>query len=129
MPQEVIIEFAKLLVQNVRDRAISSCNAQLHTDNLNSPIAKRWREARNSGKIDEFGEMIIADSVDDAIFYLLDAIDNGVINISFNSSSGKAINLSDEGLGELAGDFAGEWCAKYSSEPYYDYLSGNKNEK
>ncbi len=69
MTQEEIIEFAKLLVQNVRDAAIKSADNQLYATNMNSPVAQRWRDARNSGDIDKFGEAIIVDTVDDTIAY------------------------------------------------------------
>jgi hypothetical protein len=115
LPEE-IIHFAKLIVENVRDQAIKSCDVQLHTDNLNSPIAKRWRDVINNGNIENLGEMIISDCVDDTIFYLLKAIDEGILNLSFNASSGKQINLSLDGLGELSGWYMGEWRSKYSNE-------------
>jgi len=122
MLQEEIIQFAKLIVQNVRDSAIKSCDIQLHTDNLNSPIAKRWRDAKNNGDIENLEEMIISDCVDDTIFYLFQAIDQGILNLSFNAPNGKGVNLSMDGLGELSGWYMGEWRSKYSSERYSNDL-------
>jgi hypothetical protein len=118
MTKEEITEFAQLVVRNIRDNAIRSSDNQLHAQNMNAPIAKRWREARESGDIDKFGESIIADCVDDTIFYLLLAIDEGLINLSFKSSSGKNVALSDEIMGELGGWYMGEWRSEYSSERY-----------
>lgn len=63
-------EFAKLVIQNIRDMAITSCDVQLHTTNMRSPTAKRWRDTKNSENTDKFAEMIIADAVDEAMFYL-----------------------------------------------------------
>ena len=122
MTQEERAEFAKLLVQNVRDSAIKSCNVQLHAHNMNSPIAKRWRDAKNSGKIDEFGETIISDCVDDTIFYFLLAIDEGLLNISFTSSNGKSVALTGDIIGELGGWYMGEWRSKYSGERCFNDL-------
>lgn len=120
MLQEEIIEFAKLLVQNVRDSAIRNCDVQLNTANLNSPIAKRWQAAKNNTDGEPLGEMIIADCVDETIFCLLQAIDQGLLNISFNSSNNKTINLSREGLSEISGWYMGEWRSKYSSQRCYN---------
>lgn len=118
-----IDDFAQLLVSQVRDLAIHSCDVQLRTKNLNTPIAKRWNCAKNKGDIENMAEMIIADAVDDTIFYLLHAIDEGILNLSFNSIEGKAINLSTEGLQELAGWYVGEWRTKYSKQRNYNDLS------
>lgn len=116
MTQENIIQFAKLLVQHVRDAAIKSANVQLYTDNTNSPIAKRWQNAKESGDFDEFGEMIIADCVDNTIFYFLLAIDEGLLNTSFMASNGKSVALTNDIIGELGGWYMGEWRSKYSKE-------------
>lgn len=110
-------EFAKLIIHHVRDMAIKSCDTQLHTKNLNSPTAKRWNEALKEGDPIKFAEMIIADSIDDAIFYFLLAIDDELINVSFKSASGDNLAFtSDNYLGELGGWYSGEWRMKYSNE-------------
>ena len=116
MTQKEITAFAQLLVQKVRDNAIRSSDNQLHAQNMNAPIARRWREAREKGDIDKFGESIIADCVDNTIFYLLLAIDEELINLSFKSSNGENVALSDEIVGELGGWYMGEWRFEYSSE-------------
>lgn len=119
MSKQVIEEFAKLVMENVRDYAIKSADVQLHATNLKSPIAKRWNEKlKDSNK--EFAEMLIADSVDQALFYLFEAIDNGALNIIFTSKSGESINLTNDGLGELSGWFMGDWRMKYSNERFFD---------
>jgi len=118
MSKEETIEFAKLLIQNVRDLAIKSCDVQLHATNMKSPTAKRWRDAKNSGDIDKFGETIISDCVDDTIFYFLLAIDEGLLNVSFTLSNGKSVALTNDITGELGGSYMGEWRSKYSNERY-----------
>ncbi len=124
MTQEEITEFAKLLVRNVRDAAIRSADNQLYADNMNSPIAKRWRNARDVGNIDEFGEDIIVDTVDDTIFYFLLAIDEGLLSLSFTTPEGKDIALTSDIIGELGGWYMGEWRSKYSSERCSNDLDG-----
>jgi hypothetical protein len=116
MLQEEIFEFAKLLVQNVRDSAIKSCDNQLRAQNMKAPMAKRWRDAKNKGSMDEFAEMIISDCVDETMFYFFRAIDEGFFNLSLNTPNGKIIDLTTEGLGELSGWYAGEWRHEYSKE-------------
>ena len=116
MLEEEIFEFAKLLVQNVRDSAIKSCDNQLHAQNMKAPMAKRWRDLREKGTTEEFAEMIISDCVDETLFYFFRAIDEGFFNISLNAPNGKSIDLTTGGLGELSGWYAGEWRYKYSNE-------------
>ena len=116
MTQEEITEFAKLLVQNIRDAAIKSADVQLYATNMNSPIAKRWRSIKESGNIDKFAETIIADTVDDTIAHFLLAIDKRLMNLSFTSSNGKNTFLTSDLIGELSGWYIGEWRSKYSSE-------------
>lgn len=114
-------EFAKLLVHFVRDAAIKSCDLQLHTANLNSPIAKRWRESLDSGNFKKFAEMLIADCTDEVIFHLLNSIDQGVFNIMFKSSDGKELSFStNDYAGELAGWYSGEWRFDLSEERTYN---------
>ena len=120
MPSQEIEEFAKLLVKYVRDEAIKSCDVQLGTDNMNSPIAKRWQSAISKGATEELAKAVIADCVDDTIFFFLLAIDQGILDISFKTSNKKEIDLSREGLGELAGWYTGEWRSAYSGERHYD---------
>lgn len=127
MLKEEIIEFAKLLIQNVRDSSIKSGDVQLHTNNLNSPIAKRWHDAKINGEIEHLEEMIISDSIDNTIFYLLNAIDEGLLNLSFKASNGKEVNLSTDGLGELSGWYMGEWRSKYTTERCFDDLADNES--
>ena len=124
MIKEEIIEFAKMLVQKVRDNAIRSADNQLYGQNLNSPIAKRWIEAKKGKDFNKFGESVIADCVDDTIFYFLLAVDEGLISISFQMPDGRNAPLSDEIIGELGGWYIGEWRNKYSSERVSNDLEG-----
>jgi|SRR5215469_6273361 len=118
MPKPEILEFAKILVREVRDAAIKSCDLCLRPD-VSHVIAKRWRESARAGQLEPVAKVLIPDIVDDTIFYLLRAIDEGALKLSFTDSNGRTINLSEEGLGELAGWYGGGtdgWCEKYSKE-------------
>ena len=65
---------------------------------------------------------MIPDCVDKTIFHLLYAIDQGAIRLSFQSQDGNFVDLTEEGLSELAGWFMGSggWRAMYSSERFHD---------
>ena len=121
MPIPEIEEFGKLLVQQVRDAAIQNCDRQLQPD-AKSPVAKRWRDILAGGK-PGVAEALIADCVDKALSSLLRAIDQEVLRISFTTSNGKTVDLSEEGLGELCGWYGGGsrgWLTKYAKERFVD---------
>ncbi len=115
-----ILEFAHILLEEVRDAAISSCDNELHPD-AKSPIAKRWRAAR-AISASELARVMVSDCVDKAIFQLLAAIDGETLKLSFVASSGKTVDLTAEGLGELGGWFMGSggWRAMFAKERFVD---------
>jgi hypothetical protein len=121
MPSKEIEEFAKLLVRQVRDKAIANCDMLLQPDG-NSPTAKRWREKLASSSPRELASMMIPDCVDNTLFYLLHAIDSGALRFSFIASDGKVVDLAKDGLGELAGWYAGvdPWISQYSEQRFVD---------
>ncbi len=120
MPSAEIEEFAKILVQKVRDSAIRSSDLILRPD-VQHAIAKRWREAAGNGVPETFAKMIIPDIVDETMFYLLQAIDQGLLQLSFKASNGKVVDLTNDGLGELAGWYAGRgWRHRYAEERFAD---------
>ena len=121
MPSPEIEEFAKLLVEKVRDAAIRSSDAVL-PPNTDHAVAKRWREAGRNGDLKSIASVVIPDVVDDTIFYLLHAIDEGLLKLSFAASNGKQVDLYKDG--ELAGWYAGDdWPMKYSKERFIDDFS------
>lgn len=125
MPHSEIQEFAKSLIERVRDVSIRSCDQALNP-NSNDPVAKRWRQAaRVQNDLKGIGSVLIPDVVDDVIFNLLDAIDNGHLELMFTASNGKRINLKKDGSGELAGWYMGSggWPAMYSKERSTDDFS------
>jgi hypothetical protein len=118
-------EFAKILVQRVRDAAIQSNDSCLRPDATHI-VAKRWKEAGRNGTLQSIANVLIPDVVDDTVFHLLRAIDQGVLKISFTAPNGKTIDLSKEGLGELGGWYSGgkdSWRAAYSHERFIDDFS------
>jgi hypothetical protein len=117
MPRPEIEQFVKILVREVRDAAIRSNDLRLRPD-VTHAIAKRWRESAQAGQLEPIAKTLIPDVVDDTIFYLLHAIDEGLLQLSFTDSNGQTVNLNKEGHGELGGWFAGEWCKKYTKERF-----------
>ncbi len=124
MPSPEIEEFSKILVQRVRDAAIQSSDREL-LPNAGSPVAQRWKAASRDGTPEAFAKVVIPDIVDDAMFYLLQAIDQGVLKISFSASNGRVIDLTAVGLGELSGWYMGSggWRAMYAKERFVDDFS------
>ena len=123
MLSDQIKEFAELLVREVRDPAIRGCDMN-RSPTAMSVTAKRWRKAG----IDVCGraaDAIIPDCVDATLFFLLDAIDQGVIKLQFVSESGCIVDLTQEGLSELAGWYIGidGFRKMYSQERSVDFGS------
>jgi hypothetical protein len=118
-------EFAKLLMRHVRDEAIASCDLS-RNPNSNSVEAKRWRQKMESGRTDELLAEIIPDCVDSTLFYLLHAIDEGLLQVSFRSRTGRMVDLVEAGESEMAGWCAcggtDDWRARFSKERFNDNL-------
>jgi hypothetical protein len=113
-----IEEFGKALVRWVRDAAVRSCDVWLQPQ-ANSPIARRWRQTGARGAA---LQAVIPDAVDETVFSLLQAIDQGALRVKFVSVGGREVDLTEEGLGELAGWYMGSggWRAMYSEQRYID---------
>jgi len=118
-----IEEFAKTLVRQVRDEAVRSRDRLLtQTEN---PVSKRWKEAARDGNLESIAGVLIPDIVDETLFYLLRAIDQKLLQLTFTASNGRTTNLSTDGLGELGGWYMGSpgWRLMYSEERFVDDLS------
>ncbi|HEX4143487.1 MAG TPA: hypothetical protein VHY91_08045 [Pirellulales bacterium] len=123
MPKPEVEEFAKLLLTCVRDEAISSCDRLLRPA-ARSVIALRWHNKMATAGCEEFVREIIPDCVDEAIFFLLHAVDEGLLRLSFAASNGTTVDLMADGESEMAGWFAsGDWKKAYSEERFNDDLS------
>jgi hypothetical protein len=115
--------FAEALVRLVRDQAIRNCQACL-TTGTRSPIGKNWISAITSRNPEQIANSIIPDCIDETIFCLLNAIDESGLNLTFTSQDGQKLDLSVDGLGELAGWYTGTegWCERFSKEKINNYL-------
>jgi hypothetical protein len=114
-----IDEFARILVEWVRDAAIQSSD---RTFGEKHAIAKRWNEAAASQSPEAFARVLIPDIVDSTIAHLLGAIDQEVLRLSFTAANGKSIDLTTETDG-LSGLYGGEWCQRYAKERFVDDLA------
>jgi hypothetical protein len=125
MPISEIEEFAKTLIERARDAAIESNDRTLHEGHV---VARRWKNAATTGSPEAFAKVLIPDIVDDTIFYILQAIDDGTLKLSFTASNGKVVDLTAQGRGELAGWYMGSpgWRAKYAKERFADDFSDLK---
>ncbi len=118
MASAEIEEFARTLVQQVRDTAIRNWDALLEP-RAGSPAAGRWKAlAAGSTSL----RTIIPDAVDEAVFCVLQAIDQGALRIKYVSRGGREVDLAEEGQGELAGWYMGSggWRAMYAAERFVD---------
>jgi hypothetical protein len=113
--------FARLLMQEVRDPAIRSCDRQLEPG-AQTPIGVRWAKAASTSTPRDAARAVIPDCADEVIFYLLRAIDQGLLRLSYTDETGAVVDLRDEGLGELSGWFMGSggWRAQYSAQRFND---------
>ena len=123
-----IEEFAKILVESVRDTTIRSNDRTLNEKHV---IARRWNEAAASGSMEAFAKVLIPDIVDSTISHLLGAIDQAILRLSFAASNGKSIDLATVATesGELSGWYKGGngWCEKYSKERTIDDFADLKD--
>jgi hypothetical protein len=119
-----IEEFAKVLVELVRDASIQS-NDRALLPTARYALARRWAKAATEETPANFARVVIPDVVDNTVFYLLQAIDQGSLRLKYTASNGTVVDLSAEGLGELSGWFAGSdgWRELYSNERFVDDLS------
>jgi len=118
MPSPEIEEFAKTLVRQVRDASVSNCD-NLLTPQARSPVALRWKGlAASPSDL----RTVVPDAVDQTMFCLLYAIDQGELRLKFVSDSGREVDLTEEGRGELAGWYMGSggWRAMFSEQRYVD---------
>ena len=119
-----IDEFAKLLVEQVRDRAIRTYDRTIG-NGPKTAMANRWHAAAKSGRPEDLARAVIPDIVDTTISQLLGAIDQELLHLSYIASTGRSVDLSVEGRGELSGSYKGPhgWIAQFSKERYVDDFS------
>lgn len=117
--------FARLLMTQVRDRAIASGDA-LARGATGGALGERWRAELSSSTASEAMTELLPDVVDQVLFHLLDAIDNGQLPLAWQDGDRAAL-LADLGEGEMAGLLMmgeGGWIDRFSQQRYFDPLAG-----
>jgi hypothetical protein len=121
MGSEEIEEFARKLVQAVRDRGVQGSDLKMRPGSR-TVTARRWQAA---GATDPEGapKVVVPDAVDETVFALLTAIDQGVLRLQYVTDDGKVVDLSEEGLGELGGWYLGPdgWRHRYSEQRFFEF--------
>jgi hypothetical protein len=122
-------EFARILIQHVRDAAIRNCDLLVKPD-VTAVTARRWRKAIRSGSPELLAREAIPDIVDATLFFLLFAIDDGLLRLSYTARNGRVVDLNTDGERELAGWYVGKgdgWLPLYSKERFVDDFSSIQN--
>jgi len=92
-----------------------------------SPSTTRRREALRSAELEVVRSSLIPDIVDEVIFRVLLAIDQGDLEVFVRSpQSGEHLSLVEAGFQELAGEFIGDddgWRQQYCAEPWNSFGS------
>jgi hypothetical protein len=115
---KAIEEFAKVFIERVRDRSIRNADRNLKPG-AGGPVAARWEKLDTQTAL-----TVIPDVVDEVIFCLLNAIDDGTLGLALlprADGASEVLDLAEAGSGELAGWYAGTggWMT-FSKERYVD---------
>src|SRR2546430_1006618 len=93
----------------VRDRAISEAD-RLACGEIRGPSGERWRALIAESSPQEVLRELIPEIVDQTLFQLLDAIDNGALPLVWRAEDGSETSLQDLGSSEMAGWLVGgDW--------------------
>ncbi|HET9768626.1 MAG TPA: hypothetical protein VFS60_17400 [Thermoanaerobaculia bacterium] len=113
--------FAKALMRLVRDPAIEGADL-LISARMEGPDGERWRHLVTSDDVHRALIALIPEVVDQTLFELLNAVDNGELPIEWRASDGSPTSLRDLGLGEMAGWLMASpgWRHEYSSQRFFD---------
>jgi hypothetical protein len=113
-----IDDFAQRLIASVRDAAVRSNDLRIDGQHV---IGQRWRDAAVGDDCRRLLHVAVPDIVDSTLFFLLNAIDHGILDLVYVASNGQQVSLRLAGAGELAGWLAGQdWLRQYSKERVYD---------
>jgi hypothetical protein len=108
----------------VRDPAIGEAD-RLARGAIKGPSGHRWRALMAENTPQEVLLEVIPEIVDQTLFHLLDAIDNGALPLVWRAEDGSETTLQDLGLSEMAGWLAGgDWPNQYSAERFHEYFAG-----
>ncbi len=110
--------FAQLLMRVVRDPSIQDLDAL--AARWMGPVDKRWRELLSDRKARAAVQELIPDIVDQVLFRLLHALDQGDLPLAWQREDRSYVALSDLGKSEMTGWLVmsepDSWRAQYSSQ-------------
>ena len=114
--------FAEMLMRWVRDPSIDSCDT-LASRRMFGPTGERWRDWLAEPQAREAMSQLIPDIVDEVLFKLLHALDQGDMPLAWRRENGTYVDLYDLGRSEMAGWLVGTgpdcWRARYSSKRWW----------
>ncbi len=111
--------FAAELIDQVRDPALKE-GLDLVAGKYPGAIGAAWAAADEAERL----RMAVSNSVDEAIFRLLHAIDNAALELRWvRSPGGEPVELAGSSDFDLAGEYISEggWRDTYTQEPHYPY--------
>ncbi len=115
-------EFAERLVRLVRDRSIVACD-RLATGESRGVLGERWHDVLVSDVARHALTALIPDIVDQVLFELLNAVDNGDLPLGWRGADHSFVALEEIGYGEMSGWLmmgAGGWLERLSTQRFFD---------
>ena len=110
-------QFAEQLMRYVRDRAIVALDHQAAGE-MQGRSRASWVDLIKDDDARKLVDELIPDAVDQALFELLNALDNEELRLAWYTSDGSCVSLEELGLGEMGGWFMGSggWRQQFSKE-------------
>lgn len=119
--EQALEEFARVLVEWVRDDAIKGCDMNLRPE-AQSLVARTWR---NLGAHPADLAAIIPDIVDATLGFLFRAVDQEMLRLKYVASDGTEIELAKECDEPMVAVYD-DWRNRFSKQRYVDHLAGLK---
>ncbi len=116
--QQELLSFGERLVRFVRDEAIATCD-RLADGQMRGVRGERWASTLSDDACRRAATQIIPDVVDEALFRLGLAIDNGDLPLGWRASDGSFVGLEELAGQEVAGWLApgaGGWIEEFARE-------------
>jgi hypothetical protein len=123
MTSDVELErFGRALVELVRDKVIVECD-RLAEGSETAGSGEPWHSVLTSDEARRSIHALVPEIVDQVLFELLDAADNGVLSLAWVGADGECRPLEDLGVGEMAGWLVGSpgWRHRYSKQRFFDH--------
>jgi hypothetical protein len=124
-PDHDLSQFAELLVRLARDRAIAACD-KLAAGGVRGARGEYWQALTADPAARDLVAALIPEVVDEVLFQLLHAVDNGQLPVAWRrTDDGSWVLLEELGHGEMAGWLTmgrGGWLDSFSGQRHVDHL-------